>query len=265
MARRTTRGTVFTLVAILTLALLPPIVGGADVEVDELLQQMQRAMWPGEDMRSRFEVQVVSALGEHAYITGSYYRKGQTPDATLQRFVIESPLELRGFEVAGETRAGKPEHLQIYVPAVRRVRRLEIDMRKESFLGTDFNFEDLGFEDLTVSKHELKGAVERNGKSMYQVESVPERDWMYQKIVRYIDKDTHLPLETEYYCWGIGLCKVRKIEGVEQIDAYDSPAEITMEDLLTKQTTRLVVTKAEFNVGLSGDLFTCGGSAANCP
>ncbi len=250
----------WTLGVMVSLGFFPPLVGGADIQVDELLTEMRRAMWPGEDMRARFEVQVLSALGEHAYVTGSYYRKGLSPDHTLQKFVIESPLELRGFEVSGETRVGKPEQLYVYVPAVRRVRRLEVEMRKESFLGSDFNFEDLGFEDLSTSKHELKGEVERGGEMQYQVESVPESDWMYQKLVRYIDKESHLPIETDYFCWGVGLCKVRKIERVDQIGDYASPSEITMEDLLNKQTTRLVVKSAEFDVGLSDELFRVAGS-----
>ncbi len=250
----------WTLGVMVSLAFFPPLVGGSDVKVDELLTEMRRAMWPGEDMRARFEVQVLSALGEHAYVTGSYYRKGPSPDHTLQKFVIESPLELRGFEVSGETRVGKPEQLYLYVPAVRRVRRLEVEMRKESFLGSDFNFEDLGFEDLSTSMHELKGEVERGGGTHYEVESVPAGDWMYQKIVRYIDKESYLPVETHYFCWGVGLCKVRKIEHVEQIGAYESPSVITMEDVLNKQTTRLVVRKAEFDVGLSDDLFKVAGA-----
>lgn len=243
--------------AIATGLLALSISAAAGLDAATILARMQRAMWPGKDMRAIFEAKVVSQLGEHAYITGAYYRKGETPRGTLQRFIIQSPLELRGFEVSGNTVGGKPESLHVYVPAVRRVRHLQVDMRKESFLASDFNFEDLGFEDLTAGQSTLVGEVDLNGKKAYQIETVPEGDWMYKKLVRYVDTVTYLPVRTDYHCWGVGLCKVRKIERVDKIGPYDSPAVITMEDLLNEQMTRLVVQKAEFDVGLPTDLFHC--------
>lgn len=237
---------------------------GENADVNEVLRKMQRAMWPGQDMRAKFEAQVTSNLGEHAYFTGAYYRKGQTPDGTLQRFVIESPLELRGFELWGETLDGKPKSLHVYVPVVRRVRHIQVDMRKESFLASDFNFEDLGFEDLTEQQSTLLDDVEEDGRTLYQIESKPKGDWMYEKIVRFIDKETYLPMRTDYHCWGVGLCKVRRTTRVDKIGAYDSSAVITMEDLLHKQTTKLTVQKAEFDVGLPTELFQLhGGSPAS--
>ena len=43
--------------------------------------------------------------------------------------------------------------------------------------------------------------------------------------------------------------------GVTSIGSYDSPAVITMEDLIHEQTTQLTVQKAEFDVGLPTELF----------
>ena len=143
-----------------------PAARAADPDVDELFQRMQKAMWPGKDMRARFEARVVSALGEHAYITGSYYRRGETPEPTLQRFVIDSPIALQGFELAGKSDGGKPMELHIYVPAVRRVRRIHLDMRKESFLATDFNFEDLGFEDVALGKSVVRRSRARRSAGL---------------------------------------------------------------------------------------------------
>ena len=263
MSPITRRATRFLAGAIFAALILPTLGGAAEIDANQILDKMRRAMWPGQDMRSRFEVKVVSDLGEHAYISGSYYRRTKSEDITQQRFVIESPLELRGFEIAGETRQGVPQELHVFVPAVRRVRHLDVDMRKESFLGTDFNFEDLGFESFDRAEHTLKGEVERNGKTVYEIVSVPKDDWLYEKIVRYVDRDTYLPVETEYICWGVGRCRIRRIERVERIGSYDSPAVLTMEDVLNKQTTRLTVKSAEFDVGLEESLFLCHGKPSH--
>ena len=86
---------------VLALAPFTSVAESGGPSADEVLRKMQKAMWPGKDMRSHFEVRVTNDLGEQAYMTGAYYRKGETPGRTVQRFLMESPPELRGFDLAG--------------------------------------------------------------------------------------------------------------------------------------------------------------------
>lgn len=224
----------------------------ADLSADEIVAHMQDALFPGKDLRARMEVTATNTYGESIYLLASYYRIGDK----LQRIVLDGPPELRGFEFSAERRDGKPPRVHIYMPVVRRVRELDVNMLKESFLGTDFNYEDLGFENLAGEDHRLLGEFEQDGRRYYRVESVPKKqDWMYEKLERLIDARTFLPIETKYYCWGVDLCRVRRIEQVAHIGGYDVATDITMSDVIQHQTTQIKLTDVEVDVGLSADLF----------
>ena len=248
-------------IVIAGLVSMPAPSRAAELSAEEIVARMQAALWPGKDMRARMDVSVTNSYGERVYLSASYYRLGNK----LQRIVLDSPPDLRGFEFAAESRDAEPPRVHIYMPVVRRVRELDLNMRKESFLGTDFNYEDLGFEDLRSQQHKLVGEVMVDGRAYYQVESIPKEDWMYSKLVRLIDPESFLPITTEYHCWGAKLCRVRKIERVERIGAYDTPTDITMRDVIRHQVTEILLENVELDVGLPASLFHCHGDRVECP
>jgi hypothetical protein len=250
--------------AILVSALLLPLTGASRAEepdADEIVQRMQAAYWQGKDMRARMQVTATNSYGERVYLSASYYRLGDK----LQRIVLDNPPDLRGFEFSAESRDSEPPRVHVYMPVVRRVRELDVNMRKESFLGTDFNYEDLGFEDLSSQKHTLIGKVESKGRSYYQIESKPKDDWMYSKLVRLIERDSFLPIVTEYHCWGTGLCKVREIERIERIGDYEIPTVVSMTDTFRHLVTEITLDNVEVDVGLPATLFHCHGDRMECP
>jgi len=249
------------MIVLLALLLISgPASRAENLTADEIVQRMQAAYWQGKDMRARMRVTATNTYGERVYLAASYYRLGDR----LQRIVLDSPPDLRGFEFSAESRDNEPPRVHIYMPVVRRVRELDVNMRKESFLGTDFNYEDLGFEDLASQKHTLVGEVEDKGRTYYKVESVPKDDWMYSKLLRLIERDSFLPITTEYHCWGTGLCKVRAIERIDRIGNYDIPTAVSMTDTLRHQVTEIALDNIEVDIGLSPSLFHCHGDRLTC-
>jgi hypothetical protein len=132
-------------------------VGAADLDVTRVINRVQGATAPGKDMRATIEFEIVNAKGERVHWGGSYYRRG-APDARM-RLVLDSPVDLRGTEVVLSPGPDRIAHQRLYVPALRRVRDLQADMRGESFLGTDFNYEDLGVQQLDFQQQTLSEGV----------------------------------------------------------------------------------------------------------
>ena len=239
-------------VAAVPLILMAALAGATDVT--EVLTRMRQAVEPGKDMRATVEFEITNARGESVHWSGQLYRRS-TPDART-RLVFDEPLDLRGTEVMVQRGAGGVTHTRIYLPAVRRVRELDADFRGENFLGTDFNYEDLGLQQLDYQQHTLRGDDEEaEGRACYQVESVPDRGWWYGKIVRCIDKKDYLPRRTEYYDRIGILWKLRTFDGIKKIDGYPTATQITMQTVATGTSTRISMSDVRYDSGLPGSLF----------
>jgi outer membrane lipoprotein-sorting protein len=168
---------------------------------------------------------------------------------------LDSPVDLRGTEVTVIPGADGTSHTRIYLPAIRRVRDLGADMRGESFLGTDFNYEDLGLQQLDFQQHTLGESDDREGRDCYRLESIPQSGWWYGRIVRSIDKKTYLPLRTEYYDRSGVLWKIRTLEGVKTIASFPTATQVTMQTVAASTLTRITLSEIQYDTGLADVLF----------
>jgi hypothetical protein len=236
---------------LILLLLLPHRAAAADVI--DVLARMRRAVEPGGDLRAGVELVMTNPHGERVAWQGEFYRiDGANP---RKRLVLESPPDLRGVSITVQRLDTGADRYRISLPFVRRVREIEADQRGEPFLGTDFNYEDLGLEELEFKQHALRGEDRVGRRPCYRVESIPARSWWYGRIVRCIDKKDWLPRRTEYYDPSGLLYKVRTFDRVETITGHPTPVEITMEVVPAHTSTRLILHEVEYDTGLRDDLF----------
>jgi outer membrane lipoprotein-sorting protein len=243
-----TRQWIGTLAVGATLAFAPGAARGADV--NDVLARMRSATEPGSDMRATVVFAIVNERGETVKWTGHLYRRrGVSP---RMRVVLDDPIDLRGTEVSVAGSADGTSKTRIYLPSLRRVRQIESDMRGESFLGTDFNYEDLGLQQLDFQQHRLEDAGDA---SCYHVESIPSRGWWYGRIDRCIDKKDYLPRRTEYYDRNGVLWKVRTLDAVKKIGGHPTPTEITMQIIPQHTSTTITLSEVQYDTGLVDSLF----------
>jgi hypothetical protein len=223
------------------------------LDVVQVLEHARRATAPGKDMRATCDLEIVNAQGESVHWAGSYYRRSE-PDRRA-RLVLDSPVDLRGTEVVVTPDDGRGSSTSIYLPSVRRARTIRGDTRGESFLGTDFNYEDLGFQNLEFQQHSLADGVDKEGRDCLRVESVPQAGWWYGRLVNCIDRKTFLPLRTEYYDRTGELWKIRTLEGIKTIQGYPTPTVITMQTVPARTLTRITLSDIRYDTGLADVLF----------
>jgi hypothetical protein len=239
-------------VVVAALVLVPAATRAMDVT--EVLMRAQQATTPDASMRAKFEFVITNAKGDNVHWAGQLYRRGGSDPRV--RLVFDAPLDLRGTEVAVAGSPGGGSRTRVYLPALRRVRELSADMRGESFLGTDFNYEDLGFLQLEFEQHALRsnGAAAADG-DCYKLESVPASGWWYGRIVRCIDKKTYLPRRTEYYDRAGILWKLRTFDEIKKIGLYPTATEITMTTVPTATSTRIRLSDIAYDSRLPDSVF----------
>jgi outer membrane lipoprotein-sorting protein len=167
---------------------------------------------------------------------------------TESLFTITKPVK-----DAGNGTLKKGPRMWIFNPKVNRVIKLPPSMMSQSWMGSDFSNNDLAKTDSLIKdfKHELKGSIELQGKTIYRITCIPEPDapvvWGMLKLE--ISEDMLL-LREEFYDEDLKLVKTMANDDVREIGGKLFPCrwkmwkagsdeEYTMLEYQTLEFTRL--------------------------
>lgn len=108
---------------------------------------------------------------------------------------FEAPADIKGTATLLIESSGKDDDMWVYLPAMKKVRRLAASNKRDSFVGTDFSYGDvLGYK-TSEWTHTLLGERVRDDVSHLVVESIPaseniKNDTGYSKRTTWLRKDT---------------------------------------------------------------------------
>ncbi len=127
------------------------------------------------------------------------------PDGTEKRIIrFLSPTEVKGTGILIFDYPEKSDDMWIYLPALRKTRRIVSREKSKSFMGSEFSNANMtapGLEDFTYS---LLDEETFNGKVCYQVASTPVTgeladEYGYSRSVSLVDKKRFLVYRTTYF------------------------------------------------------------------
>ena len=120
-----------------------------------------------------------------------------TKDETLSLIVFHSPASVKNTRFLSIENKGRDNDQWIYLPALKKVRRIAASEGNKSFMGTDLTYNDMGSRDIDNDTYTLKGEKTVNGRACYVVESVPKTSDgnQYSRRVSYVDKERFIPLK----------------------------------------------------------------------
>ena len=120
----------------------------------------------------------------------------------LVRF--SSPADIRGTAFLQIEHIDGEDDQWIYLPALKRSRRLVANNKKDSFVGSDFSYGDISLPKVDLYRHTLLRAERWDLQDCHVVESVPIADTVkansgYSKKLSWVRKDTFIEAKVEYY------------------------------------------------------------------
>ncbi|TFH26229.1 MAG: outer membrane lipoprotein-sorting protein [Bacteroidia bacterium] len=127
------------------------------------------------------------------------------PDGTEKRIIkFISPAEVNGTGILILDYPEKSDDMWIYLPALRKTRRIVSKEKSKSFMGSEFSNANMtapGLEDFTYT---ILGEEDYQGKACYKIESIPistdlEDEYGYSRSVSWVDKKSYLVHEICYY------------------------------------------------------------------
>jgi len=208
---------------------------------------------------------LINAQGQERIRETSGQTKLQRGTTDNRRIVVfNAPADIRGTKTLLIEHSGGDDDIWIYLPAMKKVRRLVASNKKDSFVGTDFSYGDvIGYkvEDWT---HTLVREEKANGLDCWVIQSTPKSAQVadfsgYSKRISWIDKRSYLAVKTEIYDVQGAFLKRLTQDDIREIDpkAHKWQAmRLTAENAQTGHKTVIELKNFKANVGVSDGVFT---------
>jgi len=174
-------------------------------------------------------------------------------DDALVRFVAPA-------KDAGNGTLKMRDETWVFNPKLNQVIKLPASMLAQSWMGSDFSYNDLSKADDLLVKytHKLLGSEKTNGHMVYTIEAIPKPDApvVWGKQVVKVREDGVMLGET-YYDQDMKIVREMTTEKVGPIGGRDYPVIMTMRPVDEPQKwTRIETKSGQFNITLPGYLFT---------
>ncbi|MCD4724289.1 MAG: outer membrane lipoprotein-sorting protein [Bacteroidales bacterium] len=171
---------------------------------------------------------------------------------------FQSPADVKNTSFMSWTYdSDKNDDQWIYLPALKKVKRISSDSKSDYFMGSDFTYDDLGNRKIDDDTHQLLREEAIDGVDYYVVESISkDEDYMYSKTITWIRKDNFIGLKKEFYDEDEELLKTLKIKKFEEISGFLIITNSEMHNVQKNHKTRMVLSNININTGISDSKFT---------
>ena len=145
----------------------------------------------------------------------------------------------------------------LYLPALKKTKRISSDSKSDYFMGSDFTYDDLGDRKLEDDTHKLLREETMDGKECYVVESLSkDEDYMYSKTVVWVNKSNFIGVQKEFYDEDEDRLKILTIKEVEEISGIWVITNSEMKNVQKNHRTTMVLNNVQINTGMSESKFS---------
>jgi len=175
---------------------------------------------------------------------------------SLLRFTSPADIEGTGFLALEDGQGGTEQFL--YLPALKRSRRIVAGQKGRSFVNTDFTFEDMERRPVDDSDHTVAGEEAMGGVECWILESKPkpEAESQYSTVRAWVAKDMLVVLRADFFKKGPEPVKRYTVLQMENVQEIWTETKVTMEDLETGHKTVLTTSGVKYNTGVEESAFS---------
>lgn len=182
-------------------------------------------------------------------------------DRSLIRFTYPNDIRGTGFLV-WEHPKGDDERF-LYLPSLGRVRRIAGSEAQESFVGSDFSYEDIGgreFDDYTYTLLDENASWNgSDGRSWpaYRLESKrKDVSVQFPRVVSLVLKDSFVVVQADVHNRRNEKQKVYTVGRLQQVQGIWTVLASVMTNDLDRTRTELTIDKIAYNTGLTESAFS---------
>ena len=196
--------------------------------------------------------------------TISYRKYFGDEKRTVIHYLIPRNVKKTAFLTFDYPDADKDDDQWLYLPAMRKVRRISASDRGDYFLGTDFTYEDIKKESkVTLEDYTRKTLREEmlEGQPIYVIEAIPVNaevadELGYGKVIQWVDKNIWMTRKSEFYDTRGKLLKTTLFKDIKQIDSIWTAHRLEVDNHKTGHKTVFVFTDVIYDKEVRDDFFT---------
>lgn len=254
-----------TKLMLLAAGLLPAFAVLAQPSVDEIVHRANlAAYYQGKDGRAQVQMTITDKQGRERERRMIILRRDDPDSDALeddaywgeQKYYVyfQRPSDLNRTVFMVWKHLDSDDDRWLYLPSLDLVRRISATDKRNSFVGSDFFYEDVSGRNINLDEHELIDTTD----VYYVVKSTPKNpnNVEFAWYESYIHKDSFIPVQISYYKEGGEKYREATALEVETIDGFPTVTNSRMKSLETGSTTTMEYLSVEYDVGLPEDIFT---------
>lgn len=177
-------------------------------------------------------------------------------DGDKSLITFDTPADVKGTALLSFTHKSGPDDQWLFLPALKRVKRIASDNKAGPFMGSEFAYEDLGSQELDKYKHKLVGQEVLAGRKSWKIERKPvDARSGYSKQVQWIDQEYMAPIKVEYFDRKGELLKTATFTKYQKYGKWFRADALTMVNHQTKKESHLTWTNHKLSEPLKSKDF----------
>jgi outer membrane lipoprotein-sorting protein len=167
--------------------------------------------------------------------------------------IFDQPADVKGTAMLTYTHGLKPDDQWLYLPALKKIKRISSRNKSGPFMGSTFAFEDLGSQEVEKYSYKYLRDEPCGDWSCYVVERYPAyKHSGYTRQVVWIDTEGYRMVKSEFYDRKKSLLKTLIAGDFQQfLGHYWRPGRMDMVNHQTGKSTLLEWSEYQFKTGLS--------------
>ena len=230
----------------------------ADLTAEQIVDRsLKQDAFGWDEAETTVRMTLVDAKGGRSErVMESLRRRKAGKAQSIMRF--RSPADVAGtaFLILERDKGETEQH--IYLPGLKRTRRIVGREREGSFVGSDFTYADFERKDMRDSVTKRLPDEEIGGVKTFVLESVPKKEAnsSYSKIETWVRQDNYFPLRIKFYDKSGKLLKTFFTKRIKTIDGRPVIVEMQMVNKQSGHSTELVVDNLKVRKDLPDAAFT---------
>jgi len=250
-----------TLLCSLTLLLAWPVLAAGAVNPTDIMQAV-RNRDEGADRRAQMVLTQTMADGFVRERKLLMHEKEYGPERKSTLY-FTAPSDTAGTGILMHSyaeSAAKEDDQWLYLPALRKTRRIATNSKEGPFLGTDFSFADIERMRVADYQYKLLREDKLGDRPVYVIEATTPDGLEnprtgYSRRLVYVDQERNLILKDEFFREGRQI-KTFEVVKVEQVEGFWTVTEAVMNNLVEGGKTRLTREQTDYNLNISDNYFT---------
>lgn len=172
--------------------------------------------------------------------------------------IFDEPADVQGTTMLTISHKQDEDDQWLYLPALKRVKRIASDNKSGSYMGSEFAYEDIGSQEVEKYTYKYLRDEVYEGQPCFVMERYPVNKYSgYKRQIVWMDKAEYRPLKIDFYDRKDSLLKTLTFKGYKQyLRKHWRPDEMFMINHQTGKSTLLKWNNYKFRTGLTEADFT---------